>query len=93
MIRSCVPRSCLTFYLSMFGLAGPQLTAQTNSAQVSGIISDPDGAAVPGALVSLVNVETGLERSATSSETGNYTVALLPPGSYRMQVTNAAILE
>src|SRR5438132_1391568 len=56
---------------------------QTPTAQLTGAIKDPSGAAVPGADVLVVNVDTGVQRNTTSNEEGYYTVPLLPPGNYR----------
>ncbi|MDX1982273.1 MAG: TonB-dependent receptor [Bryobacteraceae bacterium] len=62
------------------------LVAQTQTAQVTGKVSDPSGATVPGAEVTVRNTTTGLSQSATSNDLGNYTIPLLPPGSYRIEV-------
>ncbi len=59
---------------------------QSTLAQVVGTISDGSGAAVPDAQVTAFNEETGLRYMARSNSTGNYTVALLPPGTYRLNV-------
>jgi len=53
---------------------------QTVLATVTGTITDPAGAVVANAPVSLKNVETGQVYAAASSDTGNYTVAQLPIG-------------
>ncbi len=49
---------------------------QTVLATVTGTITDPAGAVVPNAPVSLKNVETGQIYTAASSDTGNYTVGV-----------------
>ena len=59
---------------------------QATSAQINGKITDPTGAAVPGATVTLANVDTGLRRETNSNEQGNYAIPLLSPGSYRVTV-------
>ena len=56
--------------------------SQGSSGQITGVITDSNGAAVPNAAVKVTNKQTGLERTATSSDDGLYTVVLLPPGSY-----------
>ena len=52
------------------------------SGDVTGTVTDPSGAAVPGAAVTLKNNDTGQTQTATSSNTGAYRFALLNPGSY-----------
>src|SRR5258708_8619769 len=64
-------------------------TAQTAFAQVEGSISgtivDTSGAAVPGATVKVVSVETGLVRTLTTDERGNYRTLALPVGRYEVR--------
>lgn len=59
------------------------------AATLTGRVTDPSGAVVPGALVTLVNNAGGLPRSTTSNDSGYYTFSLLAPGSYRLTVTKA----
>ncbi|HUX67459.1 MAG TPA: carboxypeptidase regulatory-like domain-containing protein [Terriglobales bacterium] len=65
------------------------LVAQTQTSQVSGLVLDPAGAAIPGAAVSIVNTGTGLARSAQSGANGAYTLTNLPPGNYTLRVAKA----
>ena len=58
--------------------------AQFDSAQVSGVVQDATGAALPGADVTLVNVATGQERRTVTSATGLYTFPNVPVGDYRV---------
>lgn len=66
-------------------LAAPA-RAQVNTVNVSGTILDPQGLAVKGARVTLQNLATGAERTATSDADGRYTIIGLPPGTYSMTV-------
>jgi len=52
------------------------------SGNVQGVISDPSGAAINGATVTLRNTDTGVALNATSSDSGNYRFSSLPPGPY-----------
>lgn len=54
---------------------------------IQGRVTDSSGAAVPGALVEVLNVETGVVTPTTSNEEGSYRVAFLNPGTYRVNVT------
>jgi hypothetical protein len=56
--------------------------AQASTGQISGAVRDSAGAAVPNATVKVKNSQTGLERTATTSDEGFYRIVLLPPGSY-----------
>src|SRR5437870_1313002 len=56
----------------------------TNNQQISGLVQDSTGSVVPNATVSVVNTDTNLTRSASSNESGNYVIANLPIGTYRI---------
>lgn len=59
------------------------------SGDVTGIISDPSGAVVPSATVTLKNTGTGQTQTATTNSSGVYRFSLLPPGQYTV-TANAA---
>src|SRR5438874_2038878 len=61
-------------------------SAQTFRGTILGTVTDPNGAVVAGARVTVKNTSTGLERSTTTDEAGNYTVAELPVGPYEVRV-------
>jgi hypothetical protein len=56
--------------------------SQASTGQISGLITDTNGAAVPNATVKATNKDTALLRTATASGDGLYTIVLLPPGKY-----------
>ncbi len=58
--------------------------AQENTATITGQATDPSGAGTPGAVVSARNVQPGLQRQTVTAETGNYTIPLLPVGTYEI---------
>jgi hypothetical protein len=60
--------------------------SQSDRGTITGTVSDPGGAVVPGAAVQLKNVETGAVYQAGSSATGNYTLAQVPAGEYELTV-------
>jgi hypothetical protein len=64
-------------------LFAPTLLAQTD-ATVSGTVLDPAGASVIGAIVTAVNVETGVTTPTTSNSSGVYVFPSLAPGRYRI---------
>ena len=61
--------------------------AQESRGSLSGTVSDPNGAALPGATVEVRNVETNIANTVTTNEEGNYTFPLLNPGKYTLTVT------
>src|SRR5262245_15579578 len=61
--------------------------AQTDSARLVGRVYDPSGAVIPGATVTVTNLATGSERSASSDESGYYRIDGLLPASYRITAT------
>src|SRR5215469_4355006 len=63
------------------------LVAQSPNGSIAGIVLDPDGKAIPGAEIIIVNDLTGLQYSSATNNEGIYRVANLPPGSYRIQVS------
>jgi Carboxypeptidase regulatory-like domain/TonB dependent receptor len=60
--------------------------SQTQLATVSGIISDPSGAVVPGVAVTIFSQGTGLKRSALTDTAGQYRFAGLPTGTYSLRI-------
>lgn len=69
--------------------AGVRNAAAQLTAQINGTIRDATGAVVPGAKMAVSNEETGIKWSAESNSVGYYSVPLLQPGSYRIQVEAA----
>lgn len=65
-------------------VAGAQ--AQLYTGSVSGTVSDPSGAVVPGAKVSLVDAEKGFSFNGVSDSEGRYIVRQVPPGKYNISV-------
>jgi hypothetical protein len=57
---------------------------QSSSSSVNGVISDSLGAVVPGAKVTLKNVDTNVERVTVSNNTGDYFFTSVPPARYTL---------
>ena len=70
-------------------LAAVSLSAQTFRGTILGTVTDPSGAVVSGAKVTVKNTGTGLERSTETSGDGSYSVPELPIGTYNVTVTQA----
>lgn len=74
--------ACLLFVLAGTGY----LCAQTaTTGQIVGNVADPSGALVPGAKITLTG-DNGVQRNDTADAAGHYLFALLPPGSYTVEV-------
>ena len=62
------------------------LLAQATT-QVSGVVTDPSGAVIPGAAIELENLDTGLKRSTKSDTAGAYSFLQVMPGQYKLTAT------
>ncbi|MDQ6653176.1 MAG: carboxypeptidase-like regulatory domain-containing protein, partial [Acidobacteriota bacterium] len=58
-----------------------------NKADIVGIVSDSNGAAVKDATITATRVDTGATREATSDDSGNYQLPLLDIGIYKISAT------
>jgi hypothetical protein len=58
-----------------------------NAGSVSGIVSDPTGAVVPGATVNLNNASSGLDRSTITDDQGHFAFTNIPFNPYKVTVT------
>ena len=61
-------------------------SAQTSFGRISGTVTDPSGAAVPGAKVTFTNTETQNSRSVVTDDNGQYIITNLAIGPYDAQV-------
>src|SRR5215813_3560470 len=71
---------------SLFALAlvASVFGQQAATATIEGVVTDPNNAAVPGAKVTIKNVDTGMKREITTDASGIYRIAALPPGAYEI---------
>ena len=69
------------------------LCAQTITGTISGVVSDPTGAVVPQATVTITNHATGLSRTVTTNDMGEYTAPDLPSGIYHITVKQSNFKE
>src|SRR5256885_1991838 len=69
---------------ALVGLSACCLYAQTFG-EVTGRVTDPSGAVIPGASVTLTNVNTNAVRNVVTTEAGNYTFPSVAPGFYRLR--------
>ena len=72
----------LGFLFLLLACVGVGLFGQSSS--ITGNVTDPTGAVIPGATITMHNTESGAERTTVADAQGRYTVQQLPPGSYKI---------
>ena len=60
---------------------------------VAGTVTDPSGAAVVGATVTLADTATNAERTATTNDTGRYSFANVTPGKYNINISKSGFRQ
>ena len=81
-------RKALTLLFSILMFSLPSRSQQVVGA-ITGTVTDPTGAAVPGATVKALNLATNLEISADTKSNGSYDVPELPAGTYKLTISKA----
>jgi len=81
-------KAVLIFAALLLVLTG-RAWAQTETGQISGVVTDPSGATVPKAKVTVSSAATGAARDTTTDDHGAYTVTHLLPGIYTVAVEAA----
>ena len=81
---------CLILAIGFLGCLLPSERASAQATtSVRGTVTDPSGNAIVGANVVLANVESRTERTAITSDQGEYQFLFIPPGSYTLTATAA----
>ena len=89
-MRSYVPRRGSVMRLIFMVLMTLAVAfAQTDRGTITGTVTDPTGAVIPGATLHARNVDTGAEYDTVTTATGNYTIPSLLAGNYDLTVTAA----
>jgi hypothetical protein len=81
--RALVCALIMLFFV--FGLN--RVEAQTQTATISGTVTDNSGGALVGATVQVTNIGTNVSQTTTADAQGRYTVAELPIGNYSVQAS------
>jgi len=74
----------LSAFIGLFLRLSSPLLAQ--NAEISGLITDPSGLAVPSARITVQNPATAATRTVTSNQQGEYSVPALLPGPYNITI-------
>src|SRR5215475_13114376 len=69
-----------------FLVGRPSIAQTTGDAEITGLVKDASGSAIPGATVSLTNQDTGVLRTFKSDAEGRYRFAAVLPGRYSLKV-------
>lgn len=93
LIFSCRPLFAVALFLSVIAnpnICSSPLFAQNNtSGDIAGSVTDPTGATIPGAKVTIVDKATGATQILTTGSNGNFRASLLKPDSYTVAITMA----
>ena len=82
MYSTNVPRRIHVLLLLLLLATISPIHAQQDQGRIGGVVTDANGAVVPGASVVVKNERTGEERTATSTESGSYIISGLRPSLY-----------
>ena len=76
---------CAISFLNLLGASSA--SAQKTTGLITGTLTDPSGAVVPGATVAIVNDRTGGSRETTTNEQGSFSFPELDAGTYRVSIS------
>ena len=79
--------------LLLLGLSSIAAAQSTTTGAIGGVVSNPNKEVVPGASVSVKNVDTNKEDAATTDDSGRFKVANLQPGRYAVTVNSAGFSQ
>jgi hypothetical protein len=82
----------LFLLLAVFVCAAPSLHAQFRTS-IQGVVTDPTGAVIPGATLTLTDNGTGAKQVRTTDNSGVYNFNALPPDSFTLVVTKSGFQD
>jgi hypothetical protein len=82
-------RSRLALVLLGVAASAPLMMAQINTANLSGLVTDPSGAAIPNVTVTVTEPATGYTRTLETDGAGYYSFQDLPTGQYAVKVAGS----
>ena len=84
-LRYRLPAAFVSLLAMSMGLPQTAFSQLAGSATITGTVTDPSGSVVPGAMVTIRDTDTGIERKTETSDAGLYTAAFLQPGHYEVE--------
>ena len=88
-ISTIAERILMSAIVMIFSVSAIFAQAQSSSADLNGTVVDPNGAVVAGATVTAKGSSTGISRTVTANDSGEYSFIGLPPGEYSVTVEAA----
>jgi hypothetical protein len=79
--------ACLGLAFLVIGLSGAAATAQAVFGAITGTVTDSSGAVLPGADISVTNVDTSVRKTLVTNEAGVYNATNLVPGVYKVEAS------
>jgi hypothetical protein len=73
--------------VAVLGLGVAPANAQVSKGSMSGSVTDPQGAAVAGAVITAVSKDTNQASTTETDNAGLFRLSLLPPGAYRVEIS------
>src|SRR5690348_10861512 len=86
-------RGCLAVGAALFVLACASGALAQVSATLAGTVKDQSGAAIQGAAVSAISVDTGVKRATMTDSQGRYQLVSLPAGEYEVRATRSGFAQ
>ena len=87
MSRSLFKTIALSLIATLFAVCSGTLHAQTSFGQIAGTVTDNASAVVPGANITVTNLDTKAVRTAKSDDSGYYILTNLPIGNYTVELS------
>src|SRR5574341_694405 len=88
-----MPATILVVFLFLVAMLPAGLWGQAANALLNGIVTDPSGAIVPNAAVTLTDLNTGVTHKTTTGAEGIYSFPQLPLGLYELKVSAQGFKE
>src|SRR4030095_7275742 len=79
-----MPRPVIIFWLPIWLAALGTASGQQGTAEIRGLITDEQGAELPGVAIVVTNQDSGIFRETMSSADGSYFISALAPGTYEI---------
>jgi hypothetical protein len=79
--------ACLIALCILLSACATAYGQSSSTGEIRGTVSDPSGAVVPNAAVSVLNVNTGEEKNFTTNGDGIYDTVSTPNGHYKVTIT------